>query len=485
MTYRVFQDIVLNEMVQLSGGTMKYAWMILLALSISITTLAAPPILWETQYQVGFDAGYTTSVVCPDSTVVLSGYRGDLTVARRIDPNGETLAHNLLYPGIRDPIAMSNSDIVARGNAGVLARWDFDLDAFWVWTSWSYPIFLHYQETADGNLVVVGCQYYNEGQKHILTFTSWGSWIGDLTVQLPYEHTANDMLVLPDGHYLMSGMFLVDDELRQGFIAKIDQDSGEPIWLTLTSEEPQWEAISPDQMVLLPDGRIRVLVERYAMLDYPDLLYLSADGEIVDQKYVDDEFPNGLNNFQVCNLRDSGFLVRNAWSLFRLNAAGELVWQHDYRYEFDSQDISFNNVTPVGLQRIYWVGRSWVGNTNYGWVACLGEDTAPLRVEVACLDEDQSAPVGSTFAWHGHLRNRENVSQTVDVWTVARGPNWDVIGPIRMWNDVTIEPEATLGATLLQHIPLCVGPGEYNYILRVGEYPEYHYEAYFEFEVIE
>jgi hypothetical protein len=462
---------------------MRLLAMLLLALVFSSVCSAAPPILWETQYPIGFDSGFSSCIVCPDSTLVIEGNRYGEPVTRRLGPNGGVLASNQ-HSRITDPIALPNSDIIAIGGTeqGVVARYDFNLNEVWSYQSPGLPILSHLRLTADEHIAVLGYLPQHEGAKHIITFSVNGELISGISVHIPSQHTANDMIALPDGNFLLCGMRIVGS-FRQGFITKINRHTGQLIWMTYTSQQPELEAISPHKMYLMPDGNIRVIVESYALLDFPHLLWLNKDGDIFGSRYVTDALPNGFDNKQVCTLRDGGFLIRSQWELFRLDAWGSLIWHHDYHYEFDSSDISFGNVTAAGLQRIYWVGKSWVGINNYGWVACLGDDTEPLRVEAVITDEDHLITAGESFAWIGHIRNSSDEPRTMDIWTVARDPEWDVIDPVRVWSDVTIQPDQTLGASLLQHVPVGAISGEYNYILRVGEYPEYQHEAWFSFEV--
>ncbi|MCB2213028.1 hypothetical protein KQI52_13020 [bacterium] len=119
------------------------------------------------------------------------------------------------------------------------------------------------------------------------------------------------------------------------------------------------------------------------------------------------------------------------------------------------------------------------------WLACAGPGPEPIRLSVRKRAPEGPVDPASPMRLRARVYNRGDVTQTVDIWTVARTPDWDVVGPIRMWSDVNIEPGEELSATLTQWVPEFAPAGDYNYILRVGDYPEHHYETYFPFEVAE
>jgi len=77
---------------------------------------------------------------------------------------------------------------------------------------------------------------------------------------------------------------------------------------------------------------------------------------------------------------------------------------------------------------------------------------------------------GGSFEFNGTLVNNTSQSVTADVWTVAKLPNGSETGALFLAT-VTLAPGEQLSADRTQYVPARAMAGDYQYIMRFGQYP--------------
>ncbi|MCB2212501.1 hypothetical protein KQI52_10355 [bacterium] len=302
-------------------------------------------------------------------------------------------------------------------------------------------------------------------------------------------HILRQGFKLPDGTYLVQGVI----PGTTGFTCQVGVN-GETLWINYLEDNQQYSVVWNNPTYLLPDGTFLGRISNPDLVPgLEDLVWFNKDGDILRAV----SFTGGYDPQDIeAVLPDGGILMSRGE---RLDAAGNLLYDMDYQAFADAIEDSlsstvswvlFQDVEPTDDFRYYAVGYMYryaepPEEQLDAWLACAGPGPEPIRLSVRKRAPEGTVDPGSPMRLRARVYSRGDVTQTVDIWTVARTPDWEVVGPIRMWSDIAIEPGEELAATLTQWVPEFAPAGDYNYILRVGDYPEHHYEAYFPFEVAE
>ncbi|MCB2212840.1 hypothetical protein KQI52_12080, partial [bacterium] len=89
------------------------------------------------------------------------------------------------------------------------------------------------------------------------------------------------------------------------------------------------------------------------------------------------------------------------------------------------------------------------------------------------------------FYWYGEVRNNTASPMTRDVWVQARKPDGSLSGALALWSDLEIPANGQITATVRQGVPLDAPLGGYNYIVRVGDYPNPQFQHHFTLTVVD
>ncbi len=95
----------------------------------------------------------------------------------------------------------------------------------------------------------------------------------------------------------------------------------------------------------------------------------------------------------------------------------------------------------------------------------------------------QIPPQGGSFFYEATLKNNTGEIQVVDAWAMARLPDYNYYGPVKLYENIRLRPFQSLTAdNIRQNVPGAAPEGEYRYIVLVGEYPDLKMDSsYFDF----
>ncbi|MBS1262372.1 MAG: hypothetical protein MAG453_01723 [Calditrichaeota bacterium] len=157
----------------------------------------------------------------------------------------------------------------------------------------------------------------------------------------------------------------------------------------------------------------------------------------------------------------------------RFNAAGDLLWVLDYQYQ-PGHATGGETLYAVG-DSAFVIGGTWepeegFSDTNMFLTKFLLPPT-DFEVEVESYRQPLIVDPPDAFYWHGTLTNNTDEPATRDVWVVARGPDGSLSEPYALWEEIDVPAQGSVEADIRQLVPQSAPPGEYNYIVRAGDYP--------------
>jgi hypothetical protein len=459
---------------------MKFLTLISLILLISLPVFAQPTLDWVEYYE-GHSLVYwpsTEIIMGTDEEILLTGWEGFNPYVSWVDLSGSVL--DTVQVGIWNIVALENGEFAGFGEFSddvIHFSRDHSVD-------WRVPI--PYQDFSYGDIsvfdrsnILVSLTNNIEPNReiNILDISNTGNIEMTLVPLMDGSNRVDNAWKLPFGQYLVQGFQIT----HSGFLAGVEP-SGNVLWTNYIEDSDDYNVSYRFQTYEFPDGRFFSRLSNHP--NHPHCVWFDKNGVWVDSLTLNEE--SGL----FTTLNDGGLLFGGP---DRHDANGDFVYQIDLlplEDEIDShyalQHFSANFV-HYKLQGFYcygWIEYQVVDNFYYDtYLAYFSGDPVPTRVHARKQNPNQTATPGGSFRWSGRVVILDDTPQTVDIWTVARDPNWDVIGPVRLWEDITIQPGQVLEGGLIQSVPENAPLGDYNYILRVGDYPEHHYEAYFPFEV--
>ena len=114
------------------------------------------------------------------------------------------------------------------------------------------------------------------------------------------------------------------------------------------------------------------------------------------------------------------------------------------------------------------------GKTWWWMMAAISGWNAQTDLSVNMIPDNPpiTVPAGGSFTYTGILTNNTDVSQITDVWVMLDVPNYGSYGPVKTYNDITLEPNQTITSMgITQYVPLYAPLGDYSYIAYCGDYP--------------
>jgi len=153
-------------------------------------------------------------------------------------------------------------------------------------------------------------------------------------------------------------------------------------------------------------------------------------------------------------------------------------WENDGSQNFTQHTIASS---VLGLHWIYPIDLdgdgdvdvtgtcAYSGDAVYWWESDLDPT---VGVSMIAHYPPIVVPAGGSFTYTGILANNSNQSQTVDVWLMARRTNGSLYGPVKLFNNVPLNPYQTrVILNIRQNVAGAAPYGNYGYIAYCGDYP--------------
>jgi hypothetical protein len=172
--------------------------------------------------------------------------------------------------------------------------------------------------------------------------------------------------------------------------------------------------------------------------------------------------------------------------LLRIDAWGDTLWTRTYGgragdYAFSIQKTSDGSHVVAGWTMSFGAGARDV------WLLKLVDESQPdVSIEITPDDPPVTVPPGGRFGYTAKLTNNSNQHQVTDVWVMAVGPLEGVYGPLKRFNDFSLDPSQTLSGHFNQRVPSIAPLAFYNYIAYCGDYLSTIVDSsYFQIEVVD
>jgi hypothetical protein len=264
--------------------------------------------------------------------------------------------------------------------------------------------------------------------------------------------------------------------------------------------EAQWDFIATYRSTIMPDGNL-LLFGRFPidLTEWYQAIIISPTGDLLE---TFDNYQGNSTRPELYIMSDGGYMSvkgiyeNNNVHVLRLDcfdASWNLLWT--YNYELNGIDYNqFGNVTPL----ITKTGEVVLfGNYYYGdwpqyhigyFITKISSVPTDLELTIEPYGNVNDVPAPGRFNLHGVLTNNTNAEINTDIWIITRGPDGYPSEPLRVWEDITVPVNGVYEADLRQVVPVDAAAGEYNYIVRAGDYvegnPQHTIQDYFPLTVI-
>lgn len=212
-------------------------------------------------------------------------------------------------------------------------------------------------------------------------------------------------------------------------------------------------------------------VERYdGAAGYNDIPYALA----IDQD--DHIYVTGYSTESVGGERNSDCATA------KYDTEGDMEWIIYYDGPAGDDDEASDIVVDEN-DCVYVVGKSMGVGTGWDYVTIKYTQPRVFVDLVPYLDPIQIPGSGGVFGFFAFMTNSEPTPQTVTAWTDVIYPDGQTSGPLMGPATIALEPFATVGWQRYQNVPQSAPPGIYQYVAKVGTYPDdlQHFDS-FEFE---
>ncbi len=175
-------------------------------------------------------------------------------------------------------------------------------------------------------------------------------------------------------------------------------------------------------------------------------------------------------------------------SIYWYDASGQLI--DVFGYEFSNPPVFQQRMVDVeitGDSSFAVCGRC--GNELFNQLSAFVTHFTLPPTDVEINIEAYRQPLfirrQGVFYWYGEVRNNTASPVTRDVWVQARKPDGSLSGALALWSDLEIPANGQITATVRQGVPLDAPLGGYNYIVRVGDYPNPQFQHHFALTVVD
>ncbi|GEM_PF-290213 len=148
-----------------------------------------------------------------------------------------------------------------------------------------------------------------------------------------------------------------------------------------------------------------------------------------------------------------------------------------YCYQLEDGWVSLK-FAPSDYVNIYYRNSPYkdMAISNWDTASFIFSNTKPaaeVLVDMAPANPPVKIIGGDSFVYSASLRNNTAENQTVDVWIMLNVPEYGLYGPIKQYNNISLNPYQTLTAEAInQYVPTYAPNGTYKYIADCGEYPD-------------
>jgi hypothetical protein len=175
----------------------------------------------------------------------------------------------------------------------------------------------------------------------------------------------------------------------------------------------------------------------------------------------------------------------NIW-LLKTDVDGDTLWTRTYGGTGIESAYSVQQSTDGGYVVAGYSNSFGAGYNDVYLLKVAGDQVEPdVSIQIVPDDPPVTVPQGGRFGFTGTLTNNTEDPQITDAWTIAIGPQKEVYGPFKEFEDIALEPYETRTAHFYQRVPNLAPLGFYDYIAYCGDYPSTVIDSsYFQIEVV-
>ncbi|MCB2211632.1 hypothetical protein KQI52_05915 [bacterium] len=329
--------------------------------------------------------------------------------------------------------------------------------------------------TSNNYLIVPVAPLYDDPQLYLLT--RQGTEVWSVTVEIPGNNGNTDVVETSDGGFV----FATNEFGGILYLVKIDSN-GQLVWINQHNFNDTYITGSVNYMV---DGGF--LISGYIQDNSTNIgiVKFDSDGDYIfmGEGVYGESVEMGDGSIMNVDYRE-----QEACTILRYDASGHLL--AEYEYEFNNPPVFEQRIADVeitGDSSFAVCGRC--GNELFNRMsAFVTHFTLPptdVEINIEAYRQPLFIRQQGVFYWYGEVRNNTASPMTRDVWVQARKPDGSLSGALALWSDLEIPANGEITATVRQGVPLDAPLGEYNYIVRIGDYPNPQFQHHFALTVVD